>query len=252
MKRAFTLVELTVVLTVIAILTHLAVRELGSLRDRKLAKAADGQLDTIRTASAAFLSDVGRLPRWTVATNGDEEVRTLSELWMRPDDLPPSAVTNLDGVAVRAGWRGPYLRLPFGKTRLFDPWGNPIESRDAAGLVRLWATNSIVTNVCHYGPSAQARDRRDRSLVPDGGAAQSVVVNVWSDREAGACKVTCYSPVEGVVTAKTVDGTIGTPIELKNVTPGERLIRATCASGAAAARFVNVGLGMGAVEIRLP
>ena len=49
-KHGFTLVELVVVLAVIAILTHLAVRELSHLRDAKLTKAADAPLETIRTS----------------------------------------------------------------------------------------------------------------------------------------------------------------------------------------------------------
>ena len=49
-KLGFTLVELVVVLAVIAVLTHLAVRELSHLRDGKLAKVADRQLEEIRAS----------------------------------------------------------------------------------------------------------------------------------------------------------------------------------------------------------
>ena len=71
-KRAFTLVELVTVLAVIAIVTHLAVRELSHVRDAKLVQAADKQLETIRSSvydratceeATGFLADMGRLPR---------------------------------------------------------------------------------------------------------------------------------------------------------------------------------------------
>ena len=123
MKRgAFTLVELVVVLAVIAVLTHLAVRELAHLRDGRLSDAADRQLEEIRLsvfddsaegAARGFLADMGRLPK---ATDG-----TLSELWQKPAGALEYAVrqateTNLvlgaktlanASVYVPTGWRGP-------------------------------------------------------------------------------------------------------------------------------------------------
>ena len=139
-KHGFTLVELVVVLAVIAILTHLAVRELSHLRDAKLTKAADAQLETIRTSvftpsgkrhiaqvadeeATGFLADMGRLPRLV-------DDMTLGELWTMPTNALPYAVRpataeNLvpglsslanTSVYVPTGWRGPYLRLPIGIT----------------------------------------------------------------------------------------------------------------------------------------
>ena len=88
MNRGFTLLEMTVVVAVIAIVTHLAMREIGHYRGEKLSQAADRQLADVREAARRFLSDVGRLPRLAAATNREgETVWTLSELWKRPSNL---------------------------------------------------------------------------------------------------------------------------------------------------------------------
>ena len=103
-KHGFTLVELVVVLAVIAVLTHLAVRELSHLRDAKLSKAADNQLEEIRASvysripgeeATGFLADMGRLPRPADDVRTDRSSRTtvtnstLSELWLMPSDAKP-------------------------------------------------------------------------------------------------------------------------------------------------------------------
>ncbi|MBR0056243.1 MAG: hypothetical protein IJP66_02845, partial [Kiritimatiellae bacterium] len=101
----------------------------------------------------------------------------LSELYARPAGLGalearPASAANLapgappeiadDEVLVPCGWGGPYLRLPAGDDRLRDPWGNPFENPDAAGLSRLLdaagnpatATNTCVAAIRHFGADA--------------------------------------------------------------------------------------------------
>ena len=230
-RKAFTLVELVVVLAIIAVLTHLAVRETWRIRDGELSKRADRQLEDIRdsvysragSGSGGFLADMGRMPRLADGT--------LSELWKMPTNALPYGVRravapNLcanvpesPNVYVPSGWRGPYLKLPAGKSRLRDPWGNPVESVDSAGLSRLWDTNGIVIAVSHYGPTAQHGGEKRMSLVPEGGAESRLVVMSDSDGD-----VMWYGPCDGLVTGATATVTSSSPAVFEGLTPGERVL----------------------------
>ena len=251
MKRGgFTLVELVVVLAVIAVLTHLAVRELSHLRDDRLSKAADRQLEEIRASvylrvpgeeATGFLADMGRLPRLaddvrtgrasrTAVTNS-----TLGELWLLPSGAKPYAVRQATAenlvpgleslvnaaVYVPTGWRGPYLRLPFGRTRLLDPWGNPVEKEDEAGLSRLAVSNGFATAVSHFGPRAQPSGERRLSLVPDGGESSRLVVTSASETPLA---VAWYGPASGLVTGAAASVSAAAPAVFDGLTPGRRIL----------------------------
>ena len=249
-RKGFTFVELVVVLAIIAILTHLAVRELSSVRDARLVKAADRQLEEIRSSvyscvpgeeATGFLADMGRLPRLADDERVDRASRavvtnsTLSELWLMPAGAKPYAVRRataenmvpgLEALAnpavyVPTGWRGPYLRIPFGKTRLLDPWGNPIEKEDDAGLARLAVSNSFVTAVSHFGPNAQPGGERRISLVPDGGETSRIVVTSSSGTPAA---VTWYGPASGLVTGATQNVSASAPAVFEGLAPGRRIL----------------------------
>ncbi len=137
-----TLFELLVVLTILAILSTVAVLSTETVLRQGRFEATQGTLQAIEeailgpppyqsedgsVATAGFVADIGRLPR------------ELSELWERgqpPDDLPEFGywVVNDEGepdkngdVVLSSGWRGPYLRLPFGATGLRDGWGKEFE-----------------------------------------------------------------------------------------------------------------------------
>ena len=149
-RRAFTLLELVVVLAILAVVTTLAIRSLDGLEDQSryeknargfeelsaavLGSPDDRAADGTRTVSG-FVADMGRLPRAVGSTE-----LTLAELWQNPGgnfkfDIRQATVAN--GVAapledpqvyVASGWRGPYLRLPIGATTWLDGWGNPLSS----------------------------------------------------------------------------------------------------------------------------
>ncbi len=272
MKRAFTLIELTLVLLVLALLTHVAVAEFGRVRDRKMRESANRQLESVRDAVwseraggeiAGFLADMGRLPR--IAGRGMDG--TLEELWSKPVDVPlyamrPATATNLcvaasqkakleePGVFVPTGWRGPYLRLPFGRDELLDPWGNAMTCEDDAGLERLSVSNGVVVAVSHYGPSGQARERATLSILPAGGARSRLVVNIVS-ASAASGRVTCkwFGPASGMVTGavETVDypGTV----VFDGLTPGLRVLHDSVTG---ASRLVNVRPGDMPLEIVVP
>lgn len=252
MRRGFTLIELVLVLVIVAVVTHFAVREFGAVEDGRRERTADAQLEAIRAAAARFLSDVGRLPRLVAETNGEGRVTwTLAELWRRPTGVPAYAVTNIGGrVLAGGGWRGPYLHLPFGRERLLDPWGNPMEAEDDAGLARLLAAaDGTVTNVCHYGARASADACRSMPLAPDGGATCSLVV-VTPGGEASACR--CYVPEDGVVRERTGTAANASQVLFEGLTPGERLVRVADTNGAAVVRIVTAKGPSTIVEVAVP
>jgi prepilin-type N-terminal cleavage/methylation domain-containing protein len=251
-KRAFTLLELAVVLAIIAIVTHFAVRGLGEYRNAKFADAADRQLETIREAALKFYSDVGRLPKLTAQTNDAGEVSwTLSELWKKPDGLSACRHVEHDGVHLAVGWNGPYLKLPFGRDRLLDPWGNAIELEDGAGLRRLWADeNNIVTNVCHYGASGQENCRKSVSLVPDGGGAASLIVTVDAGAYSGPVECVWYGAYENSVTNETVSlPTAGGQVVFKDVPCGRKTLKV--AAGRTSVHIVDVRSPVTQTEIKV-
>lgn len=272
MRRGFTLVEMVVVLVVLAAVTHLAMRELAHLRDHQLVQAADRQLETLRDSvfacdrggiPAGFLADMGRL----VAATG--AVGTLSELWRMPAGAKPYAARPAVGenvvaclrgsaaftnaaVRVPTGWRGAYLRLPVGKFELLDPWGNPIATRDSAGFARIGLTNgAFAVSVAHYGPTALRRDRRELSLVPDGGATSRLVVNVYSQGGESYADgtVAWYGPADGLITGAVAAVSCPGTVVFEGLVPGVRPVRE---SFTRSVRNVVVRPGDNLLDIKLP
>ncbi len=195
-RRGFTLIELVVVMLILALVTHLAVREMSHLRDGRMRKTADRQLAELRDAvwcerkgdePTGFIVDMGRLPQGVASTNEDARaVVSLRELWVLPDGVAPYALrqaaeSNLvvsasekaaladEDVWVACGWRGPYMHMPFSSDRLTDAWGNPFENKDDAGYDRLLDAGGKAVAVCepvwtvrHFG----ADGRSDSDVTP--------------------------------------------------------------------------------------
>ena len=265
MKKAFTLVEMMVVLVVIAAVAHLAVRELGRAMDSRRERAAGRQLEEIRAAvwsigadgePRGFLADTGLMPR---AADG-----TLSELWRRPDaiaahSLVAATAANLRvpenekaaladaSVLVPAGWRGPYIDLPFGKTRLRDPWGNPVETPDAAGLSRIWTTNGAAVAVSHYGADALARSIRTVSLLPEGECTLAVTAEFPGDF-AGEIVYKWYGPCGSSVTGGVAKVAYPAAAVFRNLTPGVKILKDSVSG---AARRIVVRPGGNLVHLKL-
>jgi general secretion pathway protein G len=99
-RRAFTLIEILVVIAVIAILASLVAPNVFQHVGTARSTTARSQLEMLATALDAYRLDTGRYP---TSAQGLAALETL------PSIDPPST------------WRGPYLRraLPA------DPWGNP-------------------------------------------------------------------------------------------------------------------------------
>ncbi len=99
-RRAFTLIEVLVVIVVIAILATLVAPSLfRNVNDARFT-TAKAQIESFGTALDTYRLDNGRYP--TTAQG-------LGALWQKPVIDPPS------------GWNEPYLRKPVPD----DPWGRP-------------------------------------------------------------------------------------------------------------------------------
>lgn len=277
-RTAFTLIEMSVVLLIIALVTHLALRQLAASTEHKRVSAANRQLEDIATrvfsydrdgVPTGFLADMGRLP---AVTNG-----TLAELWQRPSEAKPYAVrkaiaenfvplpeTDLrrltnEQICVATGWRGPYLRLPLGKKRLTDPWGNPMENPDTAGYARLDVTNGCVIAVSHFGPTALSRDpqRQRLSILPTGSAANGtsrVVVRLVSQsgEELGDVEYAWYGPRDGLIVGGVTNRPYGATAEFTNLTPGLRILRAKWGTNKSVTRQLHVKPGDNLFELKAP
>jgi general secretion pathway protein G len=97
-RNAFTLVELLLVLTILAILAGIVLPRMTGSTERARVTAAQTQVSTLGTALGAYEVDNGAYPR------GREG---LQALMVRPRDAQ--------------NWHGPYME----KDIPMDPWGHP-------------------------------------------------------------------------------------------------------------------------------
>src|ERR1700728_2154977 len=97
-KNAFTLVELLLVLTILAILAGIVLPRMTGSTERARVTAAQTQISTLGTALGAYEVDNGAYPR------GREG---LQALMVKPRDA--------------GNWHGPYME----KDIPLDPWGKP-------------------------------------------------------------------------------------------------------------------------------
>jgi prepilin-type N-terminal cleavage/methylation domain-containing protein len=186
-RRGMTLVELLVVLAILALLTTVAITSTDVLMSQGRYDATTRTLTNIQEAVlgaqnahqpdgtlvvTGFVADMGRLP----ACASTDPSLGLAELWS-----PPSGVLGSFGlqptidpaVCVPCGWRGPYLRLPVGASRLCDGWGNPF-------ILSTSGSAPVITAVASTGTSGT-------SGIPPVSLLQPPLANVASGPAPGMC-----------------------------------------------------------------
>jgi general secretion pathway protein G len=97
-QNAFTLVELLLVLTILAILAGIVLPRMSGSTEKAKVSAALTQISTLGTALGVYEVDTGGYPR---GRDG------LQSLMLKPRDAQ--------------GWHGPYME----KDIPLDPWGHP-------------------------------------------------------------------------------------------------------------------------------
>ncbi|MEM9283724.1 MAG: prepilin-type N-terminal cleavage/methylation domain-containing protein [Verrucomicrobiota bacterium] len=128
-----TLVELLVVLSIIAVLSTVALRSVVGTLDQQNYEANVDQLEEIEKAvlgdseAGGFLGDIGRLPA-AVGDAGAANLEQLAELWdQSASGLPDYAIGTANGdgeIRLGTGWRGPYLDLGITRSDLTDAFAN--------------------------------------------------------------------------------------------------------------------------------
>ena len=119
LSRAFTLVEMLLVITIIGILAALVVPKMMGRSEQARQAAARADISSIKTALDAFEVDNGYYPK------------TLADLLQQPRDAK--------------SWHGPYLdKIPQ------DPWGNLYE------YVNPGKHNSIGFDLSSIGPDSKS------------------------------------------------------------------------------------------------
>lgn len=158
MSRGMTLLELTVVLAILAIVTSIAVTSMAVVEGEVRNDQTHALIENIERAIVGsateevpcFLKDTGRFPKEV----GVDPATKLGELFVRPTDCLPFTLKNptepeLSDLLIGVGWRGPYLKAGSTEGKVYDGYGNSlnysvsasngyitaIQSRGSDGLV---------------------------------------------------------------------------------------------------------------------
>lgn len=176
-QSGLTLLELLVVLTILVALSTVAITSTSGVADQARYEATQRTLENIRDAVigpanlrdtdgtllyTGFVADTGRLPKAVAEVVDGGTVLTLQELWIQPGtlveydvrpalaanivvDTPSSAAEEEDAVVyLGTGWRGPYLNLKPGTTRIVDGWGSEIAT--PVGIVQGYPNNLLLNS----------------------------------------------------------------------------------------------------------
>lgn len=124
-KRAFTLLEMILVVTILAIVTSSMISIIDDTDDQlrydqtrtrleqiKKALIGETQLVNGQVIVSGYIADTGERPT------------SLTDLVTKPTAIPTWAFDSTTGIG--SGWRGPYINFSTDEARVNDAWGNEI------------------------------------------------------------------------------------------------------------------------------
>lgn len=112
MKRAFTLIEIAIVVLIIGVLTSIAIPMFSKARKKARINEAQADIEMLTAAVRQLAWDTGKWP------GGADRLEVSAECWDLSKDN--AGLLGNDGTFDTDKWDGPYTREV--KT---DPWGNP-------------------------------------------------------------------------------------------------------------------------------
>lgn len=194
-EAGLTLVELLVVLSILAVLSTVALRGVVGTFEENNYDANISQMEQIELAilgndeTSGFLGDIGRLPE-AVGDAGSTNLEQLAELWDQTvSSFPDFAINTPTGdseIRLGTGWRGPYLNLGINRTDLTDGFANRFLLFQADGIVSDDTdTIAIIQSLGSGGTSGGTGYEEDLEVVfqADAGAVSAgladAVTNVW-------------------------------------------------------------------------
>ena len=144
-NRAFTLIEMMMVLIIIGILMGLTLAAVFTALKSAKVSNAEADIATLEASISMYEVDVGDYPpEGTTDCSGDNLFKT----WLQDGDGS-------------TGWNGPYRNfkaIDLTGQKLKDPWGNPYQYGKGTGA----ANNSKFVDIYSFGP-----DGIDNSGAPD-------------------------------------------------------------------------------------
>lgn len=256
-RRGLTLIEMLVVLAILVALAGIAITATEGLIEQSRYDATQRTLSGVEDAIlgppgqrlpdgtpwiSGFVADVGRLPR----VSGTDPATALQEFWLPPAGVPAFSIATPAGdpeVRVPGGWRGPYLRIPIGASKLLDGWGKVFEFRKADGTVAAdpGDATEIVSSLGADGAAGGTGYDEDLSVVIARTTAPAVSprhqgavpVRVIPSSAAGAganVVVRIYGPVDGAVRTISQQVFLGATGEqawtFSDIAVGPRVVRA--------------------------
>lgn len=137
MRRAFTFIEMLVVLVILAALTVVAVQSLEPVAQQSRAAATTRSLEDLKSALltvdhtgghavvGGFVADMGRLPDLSSPQAFYNDLALGAGLPLAQNYNVTSGTGSATAV-ITCGWRGPYLRTAVTSTQFVDGWGKPL------------------------------------------------------------------------------------------------------------------------------
>lgn len=219
------LVELVVVLLILVLIAGTAITATEGLVEDSRYETTRATLENVEeailgpyapptahddTLLAGFVADVGRLPR----LEGEDASELLQELWSKPASVEAFSLQLPPGdpeLRLPGGWRGPYVHLALGRTRLFDGWGQPLAifkddgttaiAGDHPGRIASLGAN-LVDGGTGYAEDVGITIARTIEPVVLPRHRASLVIRLEPAIEGGSttdCLVRVYAPVDGDV-----------------------------------------------------